>query len=66
LNYYLIEYGDSVEPLARIVCNSITACSGHVIMINTDDEKYMGVEKLTEDEFLDICKDINRNSINLN
>lgn len=64
--YYIIDYGQNVSSLAKIVAASIQATNGHIIMFETDEDKVLCVEEVSEDEFLSMYNDITRNSINMN
>ncbi len=61
--YYLIDYGVEVKEYAEIIKRTLEKQKAHIIYIETDCANFLGVEELTEDEFLSYFKSaVNTNS----
>ena len=61
--YFLIDYGKDVEEYAHIIKRTLEKQRAHIIFIETDCHNFLGVEELTEDEFLNYFKSVaNANS----
>ncbi|NBU46469.1 MAG: hypothetical protein EBS34_03320 [Flavobacteriales bacterium] len=61
--YYLIDYGVDVKEYAEIIRRTLEKQKAHIIYIETDCANFLGVEELSEDEFLNYFKtSVNANS----
>ena len=54
--YYLIDYGKQVKEYAEIIKRTLENKQYHIIYLETDADNFLGVEELTEDEFLNFFK----------
>lgn len=54
--YYLIDYGKGVKEYAEIMKRTLEKKKCHIMCIETDCDNFLGVEELTEDEFLNYFK----------
>lgn len=61
--YFIIDYGLDVKEYAEIIKRTLEKQKAHIIFIETDCHNFLGVEELTEDEFLNYFKSVaNANS----
>jgi len=61
--YFIIDYGLDVKEYAEIIKRTLEKQKAHIIYIETDCANFLGVEELTEDEFLNYFKSaVNTNS----
>ena len=61
--YFIIDYGVEVKEYAEIIKRTLEKQKAHIIYIETDCANFLGVEELTEDEFLNYFKTaVNANS----
>lgn len=56
--YFLIDYGNDVKEYAEIIKRTLEKQRAHIIFIETDCANFLGVEELTEDEFLNYFKSV--------
>jgi len=56
--FYLIDYGKEVKEYAEIIKRALEKQNAHLIYIETDCDNFLGVEELTEDEFLNYFKSV--------
>jgi Ethanolamine utilization protein EutJ (predicted chaperonin) len=61
--YFIIDYGKDVKEYAEIIRRTLEKQKAHIIYIETDCANFLGVEELSEDEFLNYFKSaVNANS----
>ena len=61
--YFIIDYGKDVKEYAEIIRRTLEKQRAHIIYIETDCANFLGVEELSEDEFLNYFKSaVNANS----
>jgi Ethanolamine utilization protein EutJ (predicted chaperonin) len=61
--YFIIDYGLDVKEYAEIIKRTLEKQKAHIIYIETDCANFLGVEELSEDEFLNYFKSaVNANS----
>lgn len=61
--YFIIDYGVDVKEYAEIIKRTLEKQKAHIIYIETDCANFLGVEELSEDEFLSYFKSaVNTNS----
>ena len=61
--YFIIDYGVDVKEYAEIIKRTLEKQKAHIIYIETDCANFLGVEELSEDEFLNYFKSVaNANS----
>ena len=51
--YYIVDYGKEVTDLAQLVINNLREDEHHVLVALTNLEKYLSIEEITQDDFLD-------------
>jgi Ethanolamine utilization protein EutJ (predicted chaperonin) len=56
--YFLIDYGNDVKEYAEIIKRTLEKQRAHIIFLETDCANFLGVEELTEDEFLNYFKSV--------
>jgi len=54
--YFIIDYGKDVKEYAEIIRRTLEKKQCHIIYLETDADNFLGVEELTEDEFLNFFK----------
>lgn len=54
--YFLIDYGKDVKEYAEIIKRTLEKKKYHIMFIQTESDNFLGVEELTEDEFLNYFK----------
>ena len=54
--YFIIDYGKDVKEYAEIIRRTLEKQRAHIIYIETDCANFLGVEELSEDEFLNYFK----------
>jgi len=56
MRYYIIDTGKDMSHLASHIETNLKANGFHYLMFLTDNHTFLGVEEVTEDEFLDLVK----------
>jgi hypothetical protein len=56
MRYYIIDTGREMLHLAHEVEDELKKEGLHYLLFLTDNDKFLGVEEVTEDEFLDLVK----------
>jgi len=56
MRYYIIDTGKDMSWLASKVEGKLKEEGHHYLMFLTDNDTFLGVEEVTEDEFLDLVK----------
>jgi hypothetical protein len=54
--YFLIDYGKDVKEYAELMKRTLEKKKCHIMYIQTECDNFLGVEELTEDEFLNYFK----------
>ena len=54
MKYFIIDAGEKMSDMAKLVMNKMDKDESHYLMFITDEEYYIGVEEVNEDHFLDV------------
>jgi len=56
MSYYIIDAGEKMSNLAKLVMDELDKDKHHYLMFITDMDYYIAVEEVDEDSFLDTVK----------